>query len=446
MARRRHVSRIIHLNMANRNLNFGNIQEIIDGRDPRNNNGVVVIGDRNDIDIHQGGDGYGSDGSDDEEIFVGGVGGARIENGRSRRDGGGGDYDRPRRPPRGTRGHGGGGGHGPRGGDDYDGPRRPPRGGGGRHGGGGGYGGGGGHGPGRPLPRGRDDAPYPVPERRPRRPLVEKLSSDEWLRTLMEAPCVHEVAMPVAGFSEETEFIERSGHLHCHLLTFADGERCLMATAGDGGVRLASLLLSLFYQTTTENCGVYKTWLAMMDDPRFSSYSGPLTNRMRMEILVCASSVCFIMARGPHALTGSGCFPSNSLSRCVDFARSTYDRGQFDRAYAMAATIANYLPFDKVEDQITARQIMEYDLNSAFSNKLLPRLKRHGIFSHNSGAVGSDRDIEGINLPLFLFLDALFPDPLWRGHCARHLVRVPDRQLDSIERNVSLNLAELAWD
>lgn len=442
MARRRHISRVIHLNMANRNLNFANIQEIIDGRDPRNNNGVVVIGDRNDIDIHQGGEGYGSDGSNDvEEIFVGGVGGALIEDDRSRRGlGPHGGYDGPRRPP-GPGQHGGGGG--------YDGPRRPPvR---GRHGGGGGYDGGGGYGPRRP-PMGRDDrrdAPYPVPERRPRRPrlpFVEKLSSDESLRPLMEAPFLREVAVPVDGFSEETEYIERSGRLHCHALTFADGHRCLMATAGDGGASLACLLLSLFYQTTTENCGVYKTWLSMMDDPRFSSFSGPLTNRMRMEILVCASTVCFIMARGPHAMTGSGCFPSSSLARCVDFSRSMYDRGQYDRAYAMAATIANYLNFEKEEDQITAEQIMQYDLNSAFSKRLLPRLKRHGIFSHSSGAVGSDRDIEGINLPLFLFLDALFPDSLWRGHCSRHLVRVPDRQLASIERNVTLNLAELEWD
>lgn len=411
MARRRHTSRVIHLNMANRNLNFANIQEIIDGRDPRNNNGVVVIGDHTNIDIHNDADDYGSDGSHDgEEVVVGGVGRVVISDD---------NVYRPRRPPTGHDGR-------------RDMPYPPPH-----HG----------YGPRRPPTDrgGRRDMPYPPPPRPRRPPLVEKLSSDDSLRTIMENPRLRRVAVPIAGFSEETRYIERRGNLHCHVLTFPDGHRCLMATAGEGGSVLSGKLLTHFYKATTENSGVYKTWLAMMDDPRFSSFSGPLTNRMRMEILVCASSVCFIYARGPHAMTGSGCFPSSSLARCIDFASSAYDVGQYDRAYAMAATIANNLNFERPEDQITAEQIMQYDLHCAFSNRLLPRLKRHGIFSHSSGVIGSDRDMEGTNLPLFLFLDTLFPDPLWRGHCAKHLVRVPPGQVELIERNVTLDIVGSAW-
>ena len=52
-----------------------------------------------------------------------------------------------------------------------------------------------------------------------------------------------------------------------------------MVMVCEGAKGLASKLLSRYYKTTLKNCGDYKGWLAMMDDPRFSTISGPLTNR-----------------------------------------------------------------------------------------------------------------------------------------------------------------------
>ena len=322
----------------------------------------------------------------------------------------------------------------------------------------GGFGGGGGHGRGRRPSRrlGRRHEPLRIlPDhgaaggrgrrsnaRRGRN--VVKLTSDMVLRTAIATPDVGEVRLPRGGFSVETTHLERNGLLRCHEITFADGKIRLMATPGVAGKNFAAKLLGLFHRMlSNEDQGLYHHRLMMLDDARFAPFAGALTNRLKKELVMCAAYIAFVFGRGPYAFTGIGCFPTNEKPSCADFATYRYKaEEQYARALSMAATIATYFNVEEPMHQYTVEDIMSYNIYRGIKEELNSRLKPQGIFSRFHESAGSIRDVGTTILPLFLFMDSLLPDELWRGQCATDQVRVRPGEMDLIRSNPYIDLLD----
>lgn len=276
---------------------------------------------------------------------------------------------------------------------------------------------------------------------------VVKLSSDRRIRNPIATPVVVDVRLPRGGFAVETVYLERDRMLRCHEITFADGKTRLMATVDGFGRDFAAQLLSLFHRAITDEEGLYLHRVKMMDDPRFAPFAGPLTSRLKKELVMCAAYICFIFGKGPYAFTGSGCFPTDKKPSCADFATCAYRPvEQYSRALSMATTIAMYFNVEDPVHQYTVEDIMSYNIHRGIQKEeLSSRLKAHGIFSCYHESAGSIRDVGTTILPLFLFIDSLLPDEFWRGQCAADQVRVTRREMEQIQSNPYIKLGPSGW-
>jgi hypothetical protein len=127
--------------------------------------------------------------------------------------------------------------------------------------------------------------------------------------------------------------------------------------------------------------------------------------------------------------------------RCGAWAGYEETRIHYDKARMMAVVIENSykLPCDpRFDGVMTADSIMGFDIYSSLT-KLRKSLKEHGVVSEFGNHVGSAKDIlDGVYLPMYLFLDSVLKDNSWRNLCPRNKMWINEDEMTSLRTNVRL--------
>jgi hypothetical protein len=87
---------------------------------------------------------------------------------------------------------------------------------------------------------------------------------------------------------------------------------------------------------------------------------------------------------------------------------------------------------------LTTDSIMGYDIYGSLC-KLRKSLREHGVVSQYGNHVGAARDVlDGVYLPMYLFLDSILKDASWRKLCPRNKIWISLEEKCLFRRNVRL--------
>jgi hypothetical protein len=89
------------------------------------------------------------------------------------------------------------------------------------------------------------------------------------------------------------------------------------------------------------------------------------------------------------------------------------------------------------EKFLSVSQIMDYNFHSRFG-LLKTRLQESGVVSARSDVVGNANDLKGVILPMFLALDTLLPDDVWRSYGLLGKVDIAQSERPSLNNNIRL--------
>lgn len=223
-------------------------------------------------------------------------------------------------------------------------------------------------------------------------------------------------------------------------LNHDDGSTAYVAVLHGTYHKTVGKLLKLWHHHVVSPDGLYRVWNVLLEDPRFASSAGPLAGRKRSDMVCLASAICYAVGRSSTLAIVGDCVPANANKTCNSLL-NLREGGQaaYDRAYTTAATIVEAHPLTNDTDTITIEDIMVYDLYTRFQNVHLADLNNKGIISHHSTIVGNAADLQDtVLLPMFLALDSLYPDNVWRSNCLLSKVNVPPLELPSIQDNIRL--------
>lgn len=211
------------------------------------------------------------------------------------------------------------------------------------------------------------------------------------------------------------------------------------APVGRTPVICAKLLTFWRYQMT-HPCGVYQGWLSIRRTPRFSSSNGPLKLQCQADVLLLAAFVCCTAGRLCYSATvGEAAQPVHAIKSCADLIHiPTHGEQAYDWATVMAANIVRYHNLGATGEKIeSVGQILDYKLHARFG-LLKSRLQESGIVSARSDVVGNASDLRGVLLPMFLALDTLLPDDIWRCTCLSDKVDIARSERPSLNSNIRL--------
>ena len=251
---------------------------------------------------------------------------------------------------------------------------------------------------------------------------------------------------PNISLSTHTSLADETDHitdLEVYNIVHADGDDNFFAVVGGAGSDVITKLLEIWHFHTTDPDGLYCVWQSVLVDTRFASGAGPLRNRMKADQLLFAAILCYSAARGPimGRTVGESCIPLNRYKSCSDLRRiPTTGTEAYDRALAMAATIVKRYLLDDPNDQLEIDAIMDKDIYSSLHNNYQYSLRTFGIVSPNSTTVGNPIDLRGVILPMFMALDSVLPDSIWRSICLHQNVLAPDEEItEHVENNVRIH-------
>jgi len=263
--------------------------------------------------------------------------------------------------------------------------------------------------------------------------------------TLQYTGAAPPVPVPVVRTSNATTLCVATDHINTSI-DFYDIQhanrtvRTFGVFMGVGAATVAKLVAVWFHEVSDPQ-GIYRSGLQMLNDPRFAASSGALTNSFNAELLFAAATVCYTAARGPTLRNvATACVPLNNRRTCASLLNLP-DGGQdaYDRALVMAATIVSHHNLPATAHQLNIDDIMEYDLYTPFHNRMLTNLRNHGIVSPNSDTVANPNDLQGVLLPMFLFLDKFYPDNVWRNCCELRKINVTTQERTLIDTQARLH-------
>lgn len=290
---------------------------------------------------------------------------------------------------------------------------------------------------GAPYPRRRPGGRGPAPPRGPHS-RNERLTS-RGVPLTMPAPDM--VENGYSSISATVHLLDQT----VYDLTHEDGSVAYVAVLDGTFHETVGKLMKLWHHHVVAPDGLYRVWNGLLQDPRFASSAGPLAGRKQSDMVCLASAICNAVGRSNTLAIVGECVPTNANKTCNSLL-NLREGGQdaYDRAFATAATIVEAHPLTDDTDNITIDEIMKYDLYTRFQNVHVRDLNNNGVISHHSTVVGNAADIQDtVLLPMFLALDSLYPDNVWRSNCLVGKVNVPPLELPSIQDNI--RLCDEAW-
>jgi hypothetical protein len=127
--------------------------------------------------------------------------------------------------------------------------------------------------------------------------------------------------------------------------------------------------------------------------------------------------------------------------RCASWGGSAETIDCYDKARMMALIIEHSykLPHNpRFGPFLTANNIMGYDIYGGLT-KLRKSLMEHGVVSEYGNHVGAARDVlDGVYLPMYLFLDSVLKDKSWRDICPRNKIWISLEEKCLFRRNARL--------
>lgn len=258
----------------------------------------------------------------------------------------------------------------------------------------------------------------------------------------------HPVRMAVPVFAvdgsrttlaEETAYIP---DINIYALKISDGDTRTFgvpAPVGRMPIVNAKLIAYWRYQMTHPN-GVYQGWLSIRRTPRFAASNGPNKHQCKGDVLLVASLVCLTAGRLCYSPTvGEAAQPVHAIKSCSDLAHlPTHGTEAYDRATVMATNIVHFHNLAAHGEKFESiSQILDYNFHSRFG-LLKTRLQESGVVSARSDVVGNATDLKGVILPMFLALDTLLPDDVWRSYGLLGKVDIAQSERPSLNNNIRL--------
>jgi hypothetical protein len=224
--------------------------------------------------------------------------------------------------------------------------------------------------------------------------------------------------------------------LNFYSATLYDGtlKPVIVTQDSDTHVLWHALRYQLLYKTFNHAEGLFHRSLLLRSTYPFSITSGPLTRRCKKDVILCAALVCCQVATNQlHN------FMSGSIKTCNSWAER--NPTWFDKASMTASLISQFYTIPSHPDftrVLTVQNIMNCNIYDGMM-KLRRRLDRHGIVSELGHDVRVGTDIlDAVYLPLFLFLDSIFPNSFWRDVCPTNKIWIGQNEMNSLTTNVRL--------
>ena len=187
-----------------------------------------------------------------------------------------------------------------------------------------------------------------------------------------------------------------------------------------------------------------RTQLSYLIDDNFCGLgSGFTLHRKKLDMLVST----LVIAKGATK-SFKECF-SRSCKKLLNFKKGVEEaRNRYHRAELLAANVVNsYNTVDESTQIKSVGDLLSYSATDSI-NHLKSRLMAHGVWSMEYFE-GIDKkiqkdDVEGIFYPVFLLMDSLLKDELWRGclPTTEEKLKITEAQYAQIHSNTRLCLLD----